>query len=131
MSKKTYKRYSLAFKRKIVREIEAGALTISEARRRYSIGGSSTIQRWLGQYGTEDHQAKKITVSMPEEVDRVKALEEEKQALESALAKAHLKILTLESTLEAASEHYGEDVKKSFVTKASTTPSGSAKQRQK
>lgn len=117
MTEHTYKRYSLAFKREIVRLVESGELSIGQVRRRYDIGGSSTVQRWLKKYGTKQHTSKQMRVIMPEEVDRMDTLKEEKRALESALAQAHLKILVLESTIDAASEHFGTDVKKSFGTK--------------
>jgi len=119
MAEHTYKRYSLAFKREIVRRVESGELSIGQARRRYGIGGSSTVQRWLKTYGTREHTSKQLRVMMPEEIDRMQSLEAEKRALESALAHAHLKILVLESTIDAASEHFGTDVKKCFGTKPS------------
>lgn len=115
-TKKTYKRYSVAFKRQLVRQIEAAELTISEARRRYNIGGATTVQRWLRQYGKHDHTTEEQRIIMAEDVDRTRALEEKNQKLESALAEAHLKILTLESTLEVAKDDLGADVKKSIDT---------------
>ena len=53
---------------------------------------------------------------MKGEKDKIKELEKQKQQLESALAQAHLKIITLESTLECVEEHYNIDVKKNFGT---------------
>jgi hypothetical protein len=52
---------------------------------------------------------------MKDETDRLKQLEKEKEALESALAQAHLKIITLESLLEVAEEHQQKDLKKILV----------------
>lgn len=43
MSKKIY-RYSDCFKQSVVQAIEENGLSIEEARRRYGIGGSTTIQ---------------------------------------------------------------------------------------
>ena len=104
MSRKVVKRYSTAFKQKVISEIEAGELTIEQARRRYSLGGRSTVYRWLKQYGKHYQKTMVVRVERPEEVDRVKKLEAEKQELESALAAAHLKILRLESTVEVIEE---------------------------
>lgn len=104
MSRKVVKRYSTAFKQKVISEIENGELTVEQARRRYSIGGGETVYRWLKKYGKHYQKTTVVRVERLEEVDRVKKLEVEKQELESALAAAHLKILRLESTLEVIEE---------------------------
>lgn len=49
--RKTTVRYSDCFKRSIVEEIEKNGLSIEDCRRKYGIGGSSTIQKWLKKYG--------------------------------------------------------------------------------
>jgi hypothetical protein len=56
---------------------------------------------------------------MPDEIDQLKTLKKEKVELESALAKAHLKILSLESIIESAEEDLGIELKKSTVKKQS------------
>ncbi|MHC4510554.1 MAG: transposase [Planctomycetota bacterium] len=122
MTQRIIKRYSNAFKRQIVRQIEQGQLSIAQAQRRYDIGGATTIPRWLNAFGTNPHTCKMVRISTPEEVDQLKDLHRQKQELESALAQAHLKILALESTLAVAEQHFGVDLKKNFVTGASTTP---------
>jgi hypothetical protein len=50
-------------------------------------------------------------------MSKIKRLEQEKQALESALAQSQLKILALESLIEAAEGQYGIEIKKNFNTK--------------
>lgn len=57
---------------------------------------------------------------MPDEIDQLKRLQKEKAELESALAKAHLKILSLESIIESAEEDLGIELKKSTVKKQSS-----------
>lgn len=104
MSRKVVKRYSTAFKQKVVSEIEGGELTVTQAKRRYDLGKGSTVYDWLKRYGKHYQKAKVVRVEKPGEVDRVKQLESEKQELESALAAAHLKILRLESTVEVLEE---------------------------
>ncbi len=110
-------RYSISFKQKLVSEIESGIYTISEAQRVYGVSDFS-IYKWLRQFG-KDHLINRIVrVEMRGEADRIKELEKEKQKLESALAQAHLRIMVLESTMEAAEEKYNIDFKKKFGTKA-------------
>jgi len=106
-------RYSLAFRQKLVSEIEEGKFKIYEAARIYDLSPQS-IYNWLRQLG-KNHLIKKVVrVEMKGEADRMRQLEKEKQQLESALAQAHLKIMALESLVEVAGDHYGVNLKKNF-----------------
>jgi transposase-like protein len=118
MSRTIY-RYSIAFKQKVVSEIESGQITIAEARRIYDITGSDTITNWLKQFGKHHLLNKVVRVQMRNERDKIKELERQKRELESALAQSHLKNICLESLVECVEEHYGIDVKKNFGHKAS------------
>lgn len=114
---RTFKRYSLAFKYKVVSEIEEGKLGIYDAKRLYNIAGGDTIQKWIKKFGKNHLLNKIVRIEMTDEVDRLKTLEEEKRKLESALAQAHLRIITLEKTVEIVEQKYGEEIKKKFGTK--------------
>jgi len=127
MSDRQVYRYSLAFKQKIVSEIETGKLSIEQARNIYDIGGGSTIQRWLKKFGKHHLLSKVVRIEMKDEKDKLKELERQKQELESALAQAHLKNICLESLIESVEEHYKVDVKKTFGQKVSTKPSRKSK----
>ena len=120
MKDKTIKFYSSAFKLKVVSEIESGQLTLAEARRVYDITGTTTIQRWLRQYGKNHLLPNVVRIAMKNENDKLKELEREKQKLESALANAHLKIVSLEALIEGAEERYDIDFKKNFGYTGST-----------
>ena len=50
MSRTIY-RDSLAFKQKVISEIESGQITIAEARRIYDINGATTFNDWLQKFG--------------------------------------------------------------------------------
>jgi len=114
------KKYSTAFKLKVVSEIEKGKLSIDQAREIYDIGGKQTIQKWMTKLGKRDLISHVVRIEMKNEIDKVKQLKKEKQELESALAQSQLKILTLESLVEIAKDEYGIDLKKNgekeFVT---------------
>jgi transposase-like protein len=115
-------RYSLAFKQKVITEIEDGIYSISEASRVYKVSTKS-IYKWLKEF-SKDHLINRIVrIEMRDEADRIKELEEEKRKLESALAQAQLKIITLESTIESAEELYKVDFKKKSGTKVSDSAS--------
>lgn len=126
MSGRVIKRYSTAFKLKVVSEIENGELTVKQAQRRYGLGRGATVYNWLRKYGKHYQKAKVVRVEKPGEVDRVKQLEKEKQELESALASAHLKILRLESTLEIIEEASETPRKKKSSRQASSAAFKSA-----
>lgn len=111
--------YSLAFKQKVVSEIESGYLTIAEAQRIYDITYSKTIYRWIRQLGKAHLIKKVIRIEMKDEKDKVKELERKNRELESALAQSHLKNIALESLVESLEELYGIDAKKKLGTKAS------------
>jgi len=71
---------------------------------------------------------------MPDEASKLKQLEKEKQALESALAQAQLKIITLEATLEVIEENTKAAAKKkigieSLPKSSSTKPTGTGTSR--
>ena len=115
---KTITRYSLAFRQKVVSEIESGKFSIEKARKIYDIGGNSTIHYWIKKLGKNHLLSKVVRIEMKDEKDKLKELEQQKQHLESALAQAHLKNICLESTIESVEEYYNIDVKKNFGTQA-------------
>lgn len=112
-------RYSEAFKRKVVEEIENGRLTQAEAKRKYGLSNQTTIRRWLKQFGKKHLLSRIVRIEMPDEKqpqEIIKQLQAEKQQLESALAKTQLKLICMESLVEVAEEHYKIDIKKKFGT---------------
>jgi transposase-like protein len=121
------KRYSFAFKQKVVTEIESGKLTIAEARKVYDITGLGTIENWIKKFGKNHLLAKVVRIEMKDEKDKLKELECQKKQLESALAQAHLKIICLESMIDCAEEHYQIDIKKKLDTTQSNKPSTGSK----
>ena len=106
------KRYSTAFKHKVVNEIESGKLSISGAQKLYSIGGSLTIQKWIKKLGKLHLLNKIVRVELKDEISKLKELEKRNRELESALADAHIKIVTYETLIEVAEEELGVDIKK-------------------
>lgn len=127
MQDRTMKRYSAAFKQKVITEIECGQLTLAEAKRIYDITGGDTIQQWLRKYGKSHLLPNVVRIAMKDEKDKIKELERDKQKLESALANAHLKIDALEALIESAEEHYDIDFKKNFGYTPSTKLSSGKK----
>jgi transposase-like protein len=111
-------RYSISFKQKVVNEVEGG-LGIEEARRRYAIQGSHTIQGWLKKFGKNNLLNKIVRVEMKGERDRIKDLEAEVKKLKIALADATLAKDALETLVDIVNEHYHTDVKKNLGQQSS------------
>ena len=111
---KTIKRYSISFKQKVVSEIENGKLTKFEASKLYGIGGGTTVQKWIKQFGKLHLLNKIVRIELKDEVSKLKELEKQKQALESALAQAQLKLIVYETLIDVAEEELGIDLKKNL-----------------
>ena len=106
------KRYSGAFKQKVVTEIENGKFSVGEANRVYGISGTATVYNWLRRYGKGHLINKTVVVKMKNESDRIKQLEKEKRELEAALAKTQVRVVVLESVIDAAEQELKIDIKK-------------------
>ena len=104
-------RYSEAFKKEVVRELELGQFKDpAQASRHYGIRGQDTVKRWARQYGREGILKPLIRVQKKDEVDEVKRLQEHIAQLESALADAHIKNLIEETYLQIACGRLNEPV---------------------
>lgn len=112
----TVLKYSEAFKRQVVDEIERGKFSShSEARKAYRINGSGTVGQWVRKYGREDLLPKILRVETVKERDEIKESRKRIKKLEAALADAHIDCCLEQSFLEIACERMGisvEDFKK-------------------
>jgi len=111
---KETKRYSISFKQKVIKEIEGGKITKSEARKLYGIGGSGTVEKWIRKIGKLHLLNKIVRIELKDEVSKIRQLEKEKKDLESALAQAHLKLIVYESIISVSEEELGIDLKKNL-----------------
>ncbi len=121
MDKVYVKRYSAAFKQSIVREYEAGA-SLTELMKRYGIGSSETIRKWIDKYSLEGLRHEVVVMQRADQQRREKELEARVEALEAAVAQLTLDKLMLESIVEVASKEYGLDFKKNFGRRSSKKP---------
>ena len=84
-------RYSEAFKRQVVGELERGKhSSIERARRAYGIRGSMTVWGWIRKYGREDLLPKRVRIETLKEQDELKAARKRIRELEAAVADAHI-----------------------------------------
>jgi len=119
--RKTTVRYSDCFKRSIVEEIEKNGLSIEDCRRKYAIGGSTTIQKWLKKYGKNHLLNKIVRVETIDEIQEINALKKENKALKEAFANLSLKNLVLETYLEEFGKETGrtDEIKKKYAQELS------------
>lgn len=108
MNERKVVRYSEAFKLQVVRELEDGTFrTVEEARQRYGIAGSMTVQRWLRRLGRDDLNAKVVRVEKPGERDQFKAMQRKIRDLEHALAETRMRELISEGHYKALCDQIG------------------------
>lgn len=104
-------RYSEAFKRQVVDEIERGKYsTIHQAKKAYRIRGDGTVENWVRKYGNEEILPKIIRVESVRERNELKELRKRVKDLEAALADAHIDCCLGDSFLQIACERIGISV---------------------
>ena len=101
-------RYSDAFRRKVVGELESGMLSsVSHARRHYGIRGAMTVQRWVRRLGRNHILGKVVRIETMDEKREVEELRRQVRELEHALAQTRMKELIAEAQFDALCERQG------------------------
>lgn len=114
------RRYSTAFQLKVVREIEQGKYTASQARRLYDIGGKSTIAMWLKRHGRSHLLSEIVQVRMKSEQSKIKQLEQRIRELEAVLADVQVEKFALQGLVQVMDENSGGELKKKVEQLPST-----------
>lgn len=105
---RTSVRYSEAFKRQVVRELEDGKHeTVCGASRAYGIRGSETVPGWVRRYGREDLFPKRVRIETLKERDELKEAKKRIKELEAALADAHVACCLEKGYVQVACERMG------------------------
>ena len=109
------KRYSEAFKLKVMEELRDGKWkTVKDAARAYGVSDAG-IHKWMKALGFDYLKGRIIYVKTRSEADRIKELEREIRRLKERLADEILDHQIAEATLEVCCERLGvklQDVKK-------------------
>jgi len=114
---KSITNYSVAFKMKVVEEVENGLISACAARTLYRIPGKATIAEWVKRYGVNERISRQVYVMTRDEEIELFRLRKEVKRLEKALDDSQVKAIALESLVELAEERYGMDLKKNFGSK--------------
>jgi len=111
------RRYSEAFKLKILSELSTGKYSKRELGNIYGID-RNTINVWIKKYDRKDLMNTRIMVENLDEISRIKALQNEIEQLKKLLIKKDIDHLVLESYLKVAADNLGyksvEELKKNL-----------------
>ena len=117
--KRTQKDYTMQLKLQIVREIEEGIFTVSQAQHNYGIQSRGTVVKWLEKYGNFDPHYKVKKTIMKTAEQRLLELEQEnrllkkqKAALEQELANSDKKVILFDMMIDLAEKEYNIPIRK-------------------
>jgi transposase len=113
IKKRTQRDYSLAFKLRVVDEVEKGALTYRQAQKKYGIQGRSTVLVWLRKHGTLDWTLPIFNNLSAKEQTPEQRIKE----LEAALEAERMKTLFLTTAIDIAEKQYGMVIRKKYSPK--------------
>jgi transposase len=102
-------RYSRAFKLQLVREVESGESCAHQVQLKYGVRGTSTVQRWVRQYGSGKH-GKLVRVERPDEMREITRLRQQLRQTKEALADMHLELALERAYLTVACEQMDQSV---------------------
>lgn len=117
--------FSEALKKKIVKDIESGKVSIAALCREYEVSNTS-VYKWLNKYSRHLRSGKTLVLQMDSEAYKTKELEKKVLELEAALGRKQLEIEFLNRMIEQGKKELGVDLKKKSFTPPSTG-SGSIK----
>ncbi|MEM9856615.1 MAG: transposase [Bacteroidota bacterium] len=109
------KRYSLAFKLRVVREYEQGYLNKDQLKSKYNIGGKSQILDWLRKYGKLSYPNTGFAGARMKDPQKQRIKELEKQ-----LKEAETKAALYDKMIEIAENEMGVDIRKKFGAEQSS-----------
>lgn len=110
------KHYPDALKRRFVREVEAGELTLKEACVKYDVQWEANTKAWFQKFGSANLQANTITSVNKVSSEEVKQIDKpdlrQEKDLKEKLRDAHLKIALLETMIDVAEKQLNIDIRK-------------------
>lgn len=119
--KRSQRDYTLSFKINVVKEIELGELSITDACRNYGIQSRSTVVNWLRKFGKFDWE-NQTSLNVPKSPEqrileleaKVKLLEKQKAQLERQNYISDSKVIIFDMMIDIAEKELKIDVRKNF-----------------
>lgn len=114
ISSRKSRRYSEAFKRKVVSDINEGLYSASRAMQIYKIGGNMTVYKWFAKYNPSNVITSRGGKMKNSEKGSSVDLKSRIRYLEQIVSDLTIEKKILETTIEIANETYGLDLKKNI-----------------
>lgn len=111
LSLKPRRIFSDKLKKKIVKDIELGKVSVLGVCREYEVSNAA-VYRWLKKYSAYLHPLTTLVMQMDSEQYRSKELEKKVAELEAALGRKQMEIDYLNKLIEIAGQDLGTDLKK-------------------
>ena len=111
--------FSDELKKKIVKDIEKGKVSISGVAREYQVS-QNAVYKWLKKFSAHLYSTSTLVMQMDSEQYRSKELAKRVAELEAALGRKQLEIDYLNKLIELTDEDLGTNIKKNTSTDAST-----------
>lgn len=123
MAKKTQLKqiriFSEELRKEVVKKIEFGELSVTQAQREYDIRANQTVYNWLHKYSLTLKKGTRIVMEKDSQEQSNQELKRKIKELEAALGRKSLEADLYNEMLRLASKEYKVDLKKSFGDKAS------------
>lgn len=117
--------FSEQVKRDLVKDIESGKCSVSEASNELNVSLTS-VYKWIGRYSRYLQNNKRLVVEDKSEAYQSEQLRKKILELEAALGRKQMELDLINKVVDLASEEYKTDLKKSFL-KTALSGSGSPK----
>jgi transposase len=110
--------FSEELKKKLVRDLEGGKVSVSGICREYQVSGTA-VYKWLRKFSGPLCSSTTLVMQKDSEQYRSRELEKKVQELEAALGRKQLEIDYLNKLIELADKDMGTDLKKTTGVPAS------------
>jgi transposase len=108
--------FSDDFKKSKVQELELKRTTISDLKRQYEVS-STTIYRWIANFGTMKNKPERIIVETDSDTKELLLLKKKISDLERIVGQKQVLIDFYDKLIDIAEDEYKVDIKKKFGTK--------------
>lgn len=105
--------FSDKLKKKIVKDIERGKVSVTSVSREYQVSIAS-IYVWLKKFSSHLHSSTTLVMQMDSEQYRSKELQKKVIELEAALGRKQMEVDYLNKLIEIAGDDLGTDIKKNI-----------------
>lgn len=115
--KETIRRFSEAFKKEKVKQIEAKKMTVLQVSRIYEVSTTS-VYKWIRKYSRYIGQKERVVVEKESEGQKTIELMKRVASLEQLLGQKQVEVEYLKKVLEFGSDVFETDIKKKYESRS-------------